>query len=880
MLMPTNETPAPLIRLTDANYADGVESVASDVDPVAISAGMFDQDGDMPNEAGLSNMFVAWGQFTDHDLSLSLENHGEVLTADGLVAPLGRSDFIIGEDGARVPTNAITWQLDGSQVYGSTPERTADLRSFEGGRLRTADDPNSDQGLMPNADTDSFMAGDIASDDPVFLAGDIRANENPALASMHTVMVREHNYWADRIAAENPDWTDDQVFEAARSIVVYEMQAITYNEWLPHLVGDAVGEDTGFDPDVNGQVSVEFSTAAFRFGHTMVSSTLPRLNADGTDTEDGDLAIMNAFFNDDPLKDGQLDAILRGQMGSTAQGFDTKVVDDLNFFLESPDGLSGFSLVALNILRGQDHGLQSYVDTRAALIGDIDPDTLDPHDFSIINSDPAVQAELAAQFDTVHDVDLWVGGLSEAPIEGTQMGPTFTFIVVDQFTRTRAGDENFGTLDPGLSDAIVADVKASSLSDVLIRTTGVDYVADDPFLVADLTLTDVENVDGTQGHDILDLPGLHVAGDVKTGLGDDDITLRGGTVVDGDVQLNAGDDTFVQSSGKVLGKITTGVGHDTVTIKGDAVADGIIHTGSGDDQITVTDQATVGLINAGRGDDTVTVTSNATTGSILLAQGDDTVTITRGATVGKIDGGEDDDGRDTDILQVKGGPYRVEYNEDDTESGQVVYLNEDGTDSDDKLGFRNIEMVTCFTPGTFIGTPSGDTLIEDLNVADTVITRDHGAQAIRWIGQTQVAAKGALAPVLIKAGVLGNTQDLIVSQQHRMMLSGAICQMVCGCSDLLVAAKHLVNGDTIQIIEGGDVTYIHMAFDSHEIVTAAGIPSESFHPGEMGLGALGKATRDELLTLFPMLAHDAASYGPPARPSARAHEAKLIAQNI
>ena len=768
--MPFINDPTPQIRLTDPNYADGIGEAVGGADPVNISATLFDQDGNTPNDAGLSNMFVAWGQFLDHDITLTLENHGEVLTAEGLVAPLARSAFEIGEDGARVPTNAISWQIDGSQVYGSTAERTADLRSFEGGRLRMSDDPSSDNGLMPTADPDSFMAGDITSENPVFLAGDIRANENPALASLHTVMVREHNHWAERLAEEHPDWTDDQLFEGARQIVTYELQSITYDAWLPHLIGDAAGNYEGHDPDVDGQISVEFSTAAFRFGHTMVSSTLPRINADGTDTDTGDLAIMDAFFNADIIKNGELDAILRGQLSSESQAFDTQVVDDLNFFLQSPDGLSGFSLVALNLLRGQDHGLQSYVDTRAALLGDIDPAALDPLDFSVITSDPDQQIALAEVYDTVHDVDLWVGGLSEDPIEGTQLGPLFTFIVTDQFVRIRAADPEFGQLDPALGDTIIAEVTAGSgLDDILMRTTGVDAVQADPFLATPMTLTRSDAPDRTPEDDTFDLSSLEVTDTVRVGLGDDTVIIRGGTTVDGNIQLGSGADSFTQTSGTVTGDVRGGSGADDLVIGGEGTITGDINGGSGDDTITLEDFATVGTVRGGAGDDTVSIGADVTAPRVQLGSGDDLVNIQAGAQVDLVRGGVG-----TDRLVVTGSRFRVDYQNGDanTGNGQVVYLAPDGSETGESFAFQDIEMVTCFTDGTAILTPSGEQPIEMLQTGDTVITRDRGAQAIRWIGKTTVVAKGDLAPIHFSANALGQHEAFAVSPQHRMFVSG------------------------------------------------------------------------------------------------------------
>lgn len=184
--------------------------------------------------------------------------------------------------------------------------------------------------------------------------------------------------------------------------------------------------------------------------------------------------------------------------------------------------------------------------------------------------------------------------------------------------------------------------------------------------------------------------------------------------------------------------------------------------------------------------------------------------------------------------------------------------------------------VVCFTRGTLIITARGEKPIESLAPGDLVLTMDHGYQPIRWIGSTTVAGKGRFAPIQIAAGALGNRRALAVSPQHRMMLSGWQAELLFDEPEVLVAAKLLVNDRTIRVMERDSVEYFHMLFDAHEIVFAEGCPSESFHPGHVGWGALAEAARQEILTLFPQLADlDFALYGPSARRSLSAAEARV-----
>ena len=185
--------------------------------------------------------------------------------------------------------------------------------------------------------------------------------------------------------------------------------------------------------------------------------------------------------------------------------------------------------------------------------------------------------------------------------------------------------------------------------------------------------------------------------------------------------------------------------------------------------------------------------------------------------------------------------------------------------------------VICLASGTRIATISGDRLIEDLVAGDLVLTMDRGYQPIRWIGSSKRSATGDLAPILIRKGALGNDRDLRVSPQHRMLLQGWQAEMLFGEEEVLATAKSLVNDHSILRDEGGEVEYFHMLFDTHEIIYAEGAPSESFHPGEQGWKALDKATRDEILMLFPELAGGRfEDYGVAARTSLKHSEGQLL----
>ncbi|QFT93752.1 Hemolysin, chromosomal [Roseovarius sp. THAF9] len=199
----------------------------------------------------------------------------------------------------------------------------------------------------------------------------------------------------------------------------------------------------------------------------------------------------------------------------------------------------------------------------------------------------------------------------------------------------------------------------------------------------------------------------------------------------------------------------------------------------------------------------------------------------------------------------------------------------DGT----SVSFSEIENIICFTPGTRILTPQGERAIETLRPGDLVITRDNGPQPIRWLGHRTVEGRGKFAPIAVNSTVMeGARRPLLVSPQHRLLFSGYRTQLLFGESEVLVAAKHLVDGHDVRITERHLVTYFHMMLDQHEIVYAEGAATESFLAADVGVGALSDASREDMFRAFPHLRGDLSAYGDTARLCLRAHEARLVVE--
>ncbi|MDU8911951.1 Hint domain-containing protein [Aestuariicoccus sp. MJ-SS9] len=212
----------------------------------------------------------------------------------------------------------------------------------------------------------------------------------------------------------------------------------------------------------------------------------------------------------------------------------------------------------------------------------------------------------------------------------------------------------------------------------------------------------------------------------------------------------------------------------------------------------------------------------------------------------------------------------VDYNRDGTIDGTEAA---DGAFSSE----LNDWIPICFTRGTLIETPDGPRFIETLQVGDRVNTLDNGPQEIRWIGARRMPGTGHHAPVRIRAGALGNVRDLWVSQNHRMLIRGAQAELLFGQSEVLVAAKHLIDEAAIRVEERASVEYIHFLFDAHQIVFAEACPSESLFPGKQTLQSVDDAARDEIIGLFPELAH-AECTGDMSRYALRGYEAQALAR--
>ena len=465
-------------RYGQANYLDGIYEMVPGVNPRVISNVVVAGNGDLADPENRSAMMYAWGQLLSHDISFERQRAtlGDRIEINVQIPPddtgLTPGSFIpvyrvavasgTGPDTntPALPINDTTGWMDLSIIYGviypsgATPpvtafEDPANLLDTTTGKLKTSID-NDGRINLP------LREGN-------FYTGDPRFAENPDLIAMMTLLVREHNWQVDRLAILNPTWSAQQLFNQARATVTAEFQFITYNEWLPNLIGaNALPNYTGYKPNVDPTARVEFTAAALRFGHSIVSNKLNRIDEEGNIL--AELPLNQAFHMSSSafVQAGGADAFLRNICGDVSNALDVHMIDDLRNLLDAPP--NAVDLAATNIQRGRDLGLGTLNQTRIAF-------GLAPYtSFSQITSDNEVVNSLAIAYGDIDTIDLWLGGLAEDHVEGAFVGQTFRAILIDAFTRLRDGDRLWYKNQTWSSDDINW-IEATTLADVILRNT-------------------------------------------------------------------------------------------------------------------------------------------------------------------------------------------------------------------------------------------------------------------------------------------------------------------------------------------------------------------------------------------------------------------------
>jgi peroxidase len=490
-----------LLRLSPVAYADGLKAPSLPGNPSArLISNIVNSQSDAAgndiqtvDQASLSDFAYTFGQFMDHDMDLTPGGTeafnipvpaGDPIGPDPL--PFGRSLFD--------PTTGTT---DLSQVYGSSQVVSDALRTFSGGLMKM-----SPGGLLPYDNTTYFTTAQIVAlnmandamavpESQLFAAGDVRANENIELTVLQTLFVRNHNLLASELQQEHPGWSDEQIFQEARKINIAQYQNIVFNGWIPAVLGpNALPTYTGYDPTANASISTEFSTVGFRFGHSLLSNEIQRQDNNGQSINVPGGAPINLaidFFDPnlltangapDPLTgltSTNIGPVLKGDADGDSQAMDVSAINEVRNLLFANGQLVDQDLIARDIQRARDDGIGTYNQVREAY--GLSPIT----SFSQITSNTVVQGELAAAYGTVDNIDPFEGGLAEDHLPGSDVGPLFQAIMVDQFKRLRNGDSFFYLNENFNRDEIGLFMQGSSLAQIIEANTQVRNLQSDVF---------------------------------------------------------------------------------------------------------------------------------------------------------------------------------------------------------------------------------------------------------------------------------------------------------------------------------------------------------------------------------------------------------------
>ncbi|XP_022240053.1 thyroid peroxidase-like [Limulus polyphemus] len=273
--------------------------------------------------------------------------------------------------GRREQMNQVTAYVDLSQVYGSDKCDAQKLRAFNGGRLKSTHHPVGGKELLPQTSARSECSR--ASSGICFKAGDTRASEQPGLTVLHTVFLREHNRIVGNLQRINQHWSDEDLYNNGRRILSAVMQHVIYSEFLPRILGwemvtkfklklKSEGYYKSYNPSCKPGIYNEFSTAAFRFGHSLIKPVFQRMERK-YQTLKTPFQLRNGFFNSDVLfQRNFLDQMMRGLVATSMETLDNTITQEVtnHLFEDSLTPFSGMDLAALNLQRGRDHGLQPY----------------------------------------------------------------------------------------------------------------------------------------------------------------------------------------------------------------------------------------------------------------------------------------------------------------------------------------------------------------------------------------------------------------------------------------------------------------------------------------------------------------------------------------
>ncbi|CAJ1056541.1 LOW QUALITY PROTEIN: eosinophil peroxidase [Xyrichtys novacula] len=499
---------------------------------------LFTHNDNISLDSTLSHLLVEWGQWIDHDMVLTPQSPSTAAFRTGAdctrtcsqdtpcfpiqiplsdprngvqsCMPFFRSapSCVSGvlSHRQREQLNAITSFVDASMVYGSSTSLARALRNHSsplGEMALNSQYSDQELGYMPfmprlqahldpcgprNSTTSESWDRSMHQENTTscFHAGDSRANEHLGMIALHTLFLREHNRLVKVLHQLNSHWSPDTLYEEARKIMGAIHQILTWDHYLPRVLGESTSHlippYKGYNPEVDPSIANAFAAAAFRFAHVTVQPVVNRLGPGYTaDSKHAPLLLHHSLFASwRVVQEGGIDPVLRGLLLSPAklQTPGQMMVEELTERLFQAQGGMPLDLGALNLQRGRDHGLPGYSSWRKFCSLSVPNTTAE---LAEIFGNSTLAHKLQLLYGTPHNIDVWVGAISEPALPGGRVGPLLSCLLARQFRALRDGDRFWWEKDGVFTKNQRKHLHTVTLSRIICDNSHITHVPADPF---------------------------------------------------------------------------------------------------------------------------------------------------------------------------------------------------------------------------------------------------------------------------------------------------------------------------------------------------------------------------------------------------------------
>ncbi|KAJ3125618.1 hypothetical protein HK098_008346 [Nowakowskiella sp. JEL0407] len=441
------------------------------------------------SQNSISDLTTYWGEFIAQDLSHTLPSRDQV---DIVVPPIAgqpnrtipfiRAEFVtqtvvtvpplLNALNVRSPKTGATGFVDASMIYGINKAALDDRRDgYKFKMVKTTLASGAIVEFPPvysdyNKAVEFTVKNSLSDPNPLFKLGNIGGNTSPSSQALHILFIREHNRRAEEIKKENPNLSDDEVFEQARAWIGALIQKITYTEYLPVILGDSLPVYNGYNSSVDPTVDVFFASVSFRYGHSEIGPTI--LQPTTPVTSEVTYQLENVLMNTTLVRANGIAPFLIGMTRVTQQDPDIYTIKSLRNFLFKGNPVD---LFANDIERARDFGNPSYIRARQ-LFG-----LSTPKSVSEISSNNVIAQSISTAYKDINLIDPTIGGLAEDRPPYSNVGPLFRKSIISQFTASRDGDR-FWYENPGvLPTPLLAKVRNTTMRDLITLHSNLEFAA-------------------------------------------------------------------------------------------------------------------------------------------------------------------------------------------------------------------------------------------------------------------------------------------------------------------------------------------------------------------------------------------------------------------